>query len=376
MSFYRTYRPQTLFDLDNAEVREHLNKLLSSEITVHAFLFSGPKGTGKTSAARIVAKILNCEKLPKVHTRKPTIDNRPASSEGGQLVEPCNECESCRSITEGRHMDVLEIDAASNRGIDDIRDLRERIRLSPSSGKYKVYIIDEVHMLSNEAFNALLKTLEEPPQHAVFILATTDPEELPGTIVSRCVQVQFKRASVEEIVRALTRVAAGEKMSVDPDVLFRIAQVSDGSFRDASKILEQAALEGDLSANAISKLVGQDQTVAQTILVFMKERKTKEALSAILALEQKGSDFRFIVTGMLNILHQSLLSFFHLTLPATESSGIVMTRQEVLAMIKLLSRVYGEVRGSGNPSLSLEVAIVEWCEQEPKTQNSNLKTKM
>ncbi|MBI1869345.1 AAA family ATPase, partial [Candidatus Gottesmanbacteria bacterium] len=167
MVFYLKYRPQKISELDSQQVRERLTSIISSGQIPHALLLAGPKGTGKTSVARIIAKIINCLQHPTSHLSLPTSN-----------VEPCNNCPSCISITSGSNLDVLEIDAASNRGIEEIRDLREKIHLSPSSSRYKVYIIDEVHMLTTEAFNALLKTLEEPPAHAIFILATTDPHKV------------------------------------------------------------------------------------------------------------------------------------------------------------------------------------------------------
>src|SRR3989344_3395814 len=188
MSFYRIYRPQVFEEIDNIRVREKMLSLLSKPVSElpHAFLFSGSKGTGKTTAARLIAKLFNCEKLSKTKG-------------------PCGECTSCVSIAEGHNIDVLEIDAASNRGIDDVRALRDAIALTPMSGKIKVYVIDEVHMLTTEAFNALLKTLEEPPAHAVFILATTDPQKVPATIQSRCVPISFAKATTEELEAALKR---------------------------------------------------------------------------------------------------------------------------------------------------------------------------
>src|SRR5665213_65939 len=181
MVFYLKYRPQKIKDLDSQEVRERLLKILASDNLPHAFLLTGPKGLGKTSAARIVAKSVNCTNRKK-----------------GE-AEPCGKCEACLSITNGTNMDVIEIDGASNRGIDEMRDLREKIRLAPLSSKKKVYIIDEVHMLTTEAFNALLKTLEEPPAHAIFILCTTEPQKVPATIVSRCLHVSFKSPTKEEM---------------------------------------------------------------------------------------------------------------------------------------------------------------------------------
>src|SRR3989344_4001249 len=231
MTYYLKYRPQTIASLDLASVRKELGAILTSGRFAHAYLFSGPRGTGKTSAARILAKVVNCKRNEKTGKTKRT-----------GLSEPCNTCISCRAITQGNALDLIEIDAASNRGIDDIRELRERIRLAPTQSRYKVYIIDEVHMLTTEAFNALLKTLEEPPEHALFILATTAPEKLPGTVISRCTQFAFPKASVKELVLSLSKAVKGEKLRIDPTALEMIAQAVDGSFRDGMKVLEQLSL--------------------------------------------------------------------------------------------------------------------------------------
>src|SRR6185437_9781888 len=229
MVFYRKYRPQQIDDLDSASVREILNAVLQKSIP-HAFLFTGPKGLGKTSTARIVAKVVNCERLgSSVHA----------------TIEPCNICDQCVSITSGTNVDVLEIDAASNRGIDEIRELKEKIRLSPVSATRKVYIIDEVHMLTSEAFNALLKTLEEPPDHAMFILCTTESHKVPETIVSRCFQIMFKPATEEELVRSFKRIVEGEKLKIEDEALKYIAQLADRGFRDGAKVLEELVLGAD-----------------------------------------------------------------------------------------------------------------------------------
>ena len=222
-TYYLKYRPQKVSELDLISVRESLEKILKSKKIPHAFLFSGPKGIGKTSAARIFAKSINC-----LGKRKD--------------FEPCNKCDVCQEITNGSSLDLIEIDAASNRGIDDIRSLREKIKLSPARCRYKVYIVDEAHMLTTEAFNALLKTLEEPPAHAVFILCTTEPEKLPKTIVSRCLQIKFQKAKKEEVINSLKRVVKGEKLEVEKEVLAEISVNAEGSFRDAQKILDQLSL--------------------------------------------------------------------------------------------------------------------------------------
>ena len=197
MSLYRKYRPQSFSEIVDQEhiVRPLLSQLESGKIT-HAYLFSGPRGTGKTSTARIFAKAVNCEQYrePQTGNRKPAEKNKQLPAPSSQLTvfgEPCNKCNTCVSITDGRNFDVLELDAASNRGIDEIRDLREKINLAPGSSRYKVYIIDEAHQLTNEAFNALLKTLEEPPAHAIFILATTEAHKIPATIASRVQKYEF-----------------------------------------------------------------------------------------------------------------------------------------------------------------------------------------
>jgi len=223
MVFYRKYRPQKIDELDSASVRDTLHAVLQKDVP-HAFLFTGPKGLGKTSTARIVAKVVNCERKKK------------------GSVELCNECDQCVSITNGTNVDVLEIDAASNRGIDEIRELKEKIRLAPVAAKRKVYIIDEVHMLTTEAFNALLKTLEEPPSHAMFILCTTEAHKVPETIVSRCFQILFKPATEEELVRSFKRIVEGEKLNIDDEALKYIAYLADRGFRDGAKALEEVFL--------------------------------------------------------------------------------------------------------------------------------------
>ena len=216
----RKFRPQTFEDVAG---QEHVVKTLRNSIgqgrVAHAFLFSGPRGVGKTSVARILAKSLNCEK--------------------GPTATPCNECSNCREITNGSSLDVREIDGASNRGIDEIRELRENVKFAPAAAKYKIYIIDEVHMLTREAFNALLKTLEEPPSHVIFIFATTESHKVPATILSRCQCYDFRRISLKEIAANLGRVAAAEGIKISPSALLWIAEAGDGSMRDAQSIFDQ-----------------------------------------------------------------------------------------------------------------------------------------
>ena len=220
LALYRKWRPKVFEDMIG---QEHITRTLKNAVkngrVSHAYLFCGPRGTGKTSAAKILAKALNCEK--------------------GPAPVPCNQCSLCVGINRGRVMDVLEIDAASNRGIDEIRELRDKVRYGSAQARFKVYIIDEVHMLTPEAFNALLKTLEEPPENVVFILATTEPHKLPQTILSRCQRFDFRRIPIPVLIQGLSRVASGEKSEVEEDVLHLIARNSEGGMRDALGLLEQ-----------------------------------------------------------------------------------------------------------------------------------------
>jgi DNA polymerase-3 subunit gamma/tau len=218
--FALKWRPQ---DFNNIVGQNHIVNTLKSAIEknrlAHAYLFAGPRGVGKTSTARILAKSLNCK--------------------SGPTLTPCQKCPSCLEIIQGRSLDVIEIDGASNRGIDEIRALRENVKFAPSSGKFKVYIIDEVHQITSDGFNALLKTLEEPPEFVKFIFATTHPHKIMPTILSRCQRLDFRRISVVEIIAQLERIVKAEKISVDKEVLFAIAKASDGSLRDAESILDQ-----------------------------------------------------------------------------------------------------------------------------------------
>src|SRR6266571_4997514 len=220
-SLYRKWRSQTFDDLvGQEEIVRTLKNALKSGNLGHAYLFTGPRGTGKTSTARLLAKTVNCE-----HPRD---------------GEPCNECLQCREITAGNSFNVIEIDAASNRGIDNIRELRERIMVPPSTGKYKVYVLDEAHMLTTEAFNALLKTLEEPPPHAIFVMATTDVHKMLPTVLSRCQRFDFKRITTQQIVDHLNFVAGQEQVQLEPGAVELIARAAAGGMRDALSLLDQA----------------------------------------------------------------------------------------------------------------------------------------
>lgn len=351
MVFYRKYRPQRISELDSESVRHTLSSVLATKEIAHAFLFTGPKGLGKTSAARIVAKVVNCLR------RKD--------------LEPCNKCEQCISITNGTNLDLIEIDAASNRGIDEIRDLREKIKLAPSSAKKKMYIIDEVHMLTTEAFNALLKTLEEPPEHAMFILATTDPHKVPQTIQSRCFHIAFKRATENEILRSLKRIVAAEKIAIDQDALLKIANASDGSFRDASKLLEQArALAG--RKKILSEFVDQTlggSTKSDDFMRLIKVKNTKEALLWLNKGIDGGLNIKTWLEDLLSMLHSMLLYKYNVQNGEVASELRNFSEEELKELISLFSRSYQELRTAVIPQLPVELAIIKYC-MDKRIENS------
>ncbi|MDP3998631.1 MAG: DNA polymerase III subunit gamma/tau [bacterium] len=371
MVFYRKYRPQTIEELDIPWIRQNLGAVLSSGKVPHALLFTGPRGLGKTSTARIVAKGVNClnnayGKLRMENGEKEkAVSHKPADI---SQFEPCNECDSCVSITNGRNLDVLEIDAASNRGIDEIRDLREKIKLAPSSLRFKVYIIDEVHMLTTEAFNALLKTLEEPPPHVIFILCTTEAHKLPATIISRCLRFDFKRATKADLVRSLGRLVIGENLKVENEVLEEIARGADGSFRDAAKILEQAVLSGkEITGEKIREILGETQSLKpEKLLKLLARGETREAVLEINRIVEAGDNIRVYTEKLLGFIHQVLMVKVGVKngdeeIEVTELSSSLQ-KERILSLIELFSRAHGELKTAVIPQLPLELAVVEWCE--------------
>lgn len=354
MSFYRIYRPQVFEELDNIRVRETLLSLLHKEKKElpHAYLFSGPRGTGKTTAARLIAKLFQCEKPRK-------------------NGEPCGSCDQCRAIAKGTAIDVLEIDAASNTGVDNIRDLRDKIMLAPSVAKWKVYIIDEVHMLSTGAFNALLKTLEEPPEHAVFILATTDLQKVPLTIVSRCMHIAFTRPASGEIIGALKRIIEKEKITINKEALDVIADAADGSFRDAVKFLEQVSFsKGNITAAVAAELLSlSDQQLAHEFITFLSHKDAKNALGTISQLVEKGKDIKTFLVGILGLLERQLITWategsFTLSPSEGHTSSSFGSREELTDAIRRLSGAYAEIKGSSIAQLPLELAVVEFCSKD------------
>lgn len=339
--YYLKYRPQTIDEIDTSVIRDNLKKILSKPEPSHAWLLTGPKGTGKTSTARIIAKAINCEK------------NRFAKK--GETIEPCNICKNCTAITSGFAVDVIEMDAASNRKIDDIRQLIDNIKFSPAHMRFKVYIIDEVHMLTTEAFNALLKTLEEPPLHAILILATTELDKLPKTVVSRCMRLAFSKASIGDVHRQLERIVKGEKLNLDDNILTFIARNCDSSFRDAAKLLEDVITYEISTIDSLRKHIGlsSDNSLLMEIL---ETGKIEAALAFVEDFDQKGGSFKALIEALLDKLHQALLARHGIA--GAEASKL--TVKQISQLIKLLTESYNLLKISPIEALPLEIALVDY----------------
>ncbi len=357
MVLYLKYRPQTLEDLVG---QVSLKKTLQSAITAgkiaHAYLFCGPRGAGKTSTARILAKIINCEKQDSKHLSP----------------IPCNLCQTCLSITNGTNLDVIEMDAASNRGIEDVRALRENIKLTPTSSRKKVYIIDEAHMLTGEAFNALLKTLEEPPAHVLFILATTEVQKIPITILSRVQRLDFKSATIQEIVESLNKIVSKEGINTNSEALELIAQKSGGSFRDAIKILDQLSSLPSINSQAIEEALGSGtfESIID-LLTAIADGDSTLVLKVINKQIEEGANPKELISGVLDILRQMLF--------IKEGAGEVLIKAEeddkryklllstvnkfslskLIYTINFFTASLEQLRFSSIPSLPIEIAAVK-----------------
>lgn len=347
--FYQKYRPRKIAELDLELVRKTLGKILAQKDIPHAFLFAGPKGIGKTSAARILAKSLNCLKA--------------------KNGEPCGKCDICSEISRGESLDILEIDAASNRGIDDIRQLKEKINLQPIKVKSKVYIIDEVHMLTREAFNAILKTLEEPPSHVYFVFCTTNPEKIPETVLSRLTRINFHRASEKEVIRALKRVAKGEKLKINEKILKVIAQTADGSCRDGHKILYQLWLEGGgkiTAREAEGVLKRWQESSPWYLLKLTLQSEIKRSVLLLEELIKVGIDWQDYGRRLMGALKELLL---------VEIGGVKAEKKEIKELVAHLSRerilLLGEVfqraivgaKDSPIPQLPFQLAVIDYFER-------------
>lgn len=355
-TYYLKYRPKTLEELDLVEVRESLQKIVKSNNIPHAFLFAGPKGSGKTSAARILARVVNCQKKRK------------------KSIEPCNKCDQCASIIKGGNIDVIELDAASHRGIDDVRALRDAVKLAPAKSIKKVYIIDEAHMLTTEASNALLKTLEEPPDHVMFILATTNPEKLIATIRSRTTNIIFGKATNEEIIRSLKRKTKGEKIKTNIKVLKIIADASEGSFRDADKILEQLVTEKiRLKEDKVRNYLFKSQIIkAEQFFRLLLDKNTKSALGEIEKVTAGGVTMRRFLEVILGRLRSALHE--KSGLEGEELAGF--SEKDLLILIKLFLRASSELQGAFIEQIPVEIAVVEWCSRDEGNSNKIQKSKV
>src|SRR5690348_8953006 len=334
-SLYRKYRSQTFADLvgQDATSRALQGAVISGRVS-HAYLFSGSRGTGKTSAARLLAKSLNCT-------------GRARTS-----AEPCNRCDSCIDMMAGTALDLIEIDAASNRGIDDVRDLREKVNLAPARGPYKVYIIDEAHGLTGDAFNALLKTLEEPPAHAVFVMCTTDAQKMPLTVIGRCQHFVFRRHSEEQIVSRLSFIASSENVVVEPEAMLLIARTAQGSMRDAVGLLDQLVplASGPISLDSARSLLGiADPRVLDALLDHVLSGRAADALAELSRVYSAGAELRQVVRGLMEGCRDRLV--------AALSRGDQATARRLSSVLDALLHLDGEVRRHAEPRFLVEATL-------------------
>ena len=363
LAIYRKYRPRLLKDLIGQElVIEILGNAAKTGKISHAHLFYGPRGTGKTSAARLVAKLANCE-------------TRANDKEFMKKGEPCNKCRPCNEIDEGRALDVIEIDAASNRGIDEIRSLKEGIRLSPTSYKYKVFIIDEAHQLTKQAADALLKILEEPPAHAVFILATTEYEKLSPTIVSRTQRFHFRRVPTQMILKKLSKVASDEKLNIDTAALELIATAAEGSFRDAESLLDQvSSMSKGTALLNVEQILGKVGFVrTATFAKYLLSNDLEASLEYLADINEGGFNLIQLTKDLIHYLRRVLSLKFdpqlekvferELTSDVIEElkkhGKLITDDDKTIRMIRSLIRAYSEMRYSPFPLVPLELAIIE-----------------
>lgn len=365
-ALYRVWRPKQLSDVVGQEhITKTIKNALIQEKLSHAYLFTGPRGTGKTSAAKIIAKAVNCKKAP--------------------IAEPCNECEACIGITDGSIVDVIEIDAASNNGVDEIRDIRDKVKFAPSSGiKFKVYIIDEVHMLSTGAFNALLKTLEEPPQHVIFILATTEPHKIPLTIISRCQRFDFKRITSSAMINRMEFILSHYETKVSTEALAMIARVSEGGMRDALSLLDQGIsyCDEEVSLDDILTITG---AVSQSLLIQVAQAllttDVSKALQVVDKLIAAGKDPNRFIEDLIFLYRDMLL---YKTAPglnealervAIDNDFIALSNDTsmvwIYETIETLNQILQDMKWSSHPKIFIEVAIVKICNNKTEKQEAS-----
>ncbi|MGX0481549.1 DNA polymerase III subunit gamma/tau [Staphylococcus pasteuri] len=344
-ALYRMYRPQSF---DDVVGQEHVTKTLRNAISKgkqsHAYIFSGPRGTGKTSIAKVFAKAINCTN----------------SSDG----EPCNECAICKGITQGTNSDVIEIDAASNNGVDEIRNIRDKVKYAPSESKYKIYIIDEVHMLTTGAFNALLKTLEEPPAHAIFILATTEPHKIPPTIISRAQRFDFKAISLNQIVDRLKYVADSQSLPYDDEALEFIAKASEGGMRDALSIMDQAIAFGDehlTLQDALNVTGSVDEASLNELFKDIVEGDVKESFNRYHQFVTEGKEINRLINDMIYFVRDTIMN--KTSNQDVEYDALIHFDLDTLyRMIDIINDTLVSIRFSVNQSVHFEVLLVKLAE--------------
>ncbi len=366
----RRWRPQQFGEIIG---QEHVSKTLSNAIAneriAHSYIFTGPRGVGKTTTARILAKALNCEK--------------------GPTATPCNECASCKSITLGNSLDVLEIDGASNRGIDEIRNLRENIRYTPTQGKYKIYIIDEVHMLTKEAFNALLKTLEEPPEHALFIFATTEIHKVPATILSRCQRFDFRRIPLKTIMEHLQNICKQDKIDIEEEALLQIAKKADGSMRDSQSILDQIiSYSGDRVTFAdVAQALGViHQDIYFKITGYIKDGNIKELILQAKEVFDSGYDVNEFLIGLEEHFRNLLVvrstgstEFLDVAENYTDrykEVAATFSEGDLIGYLQTVAETIQQLKTSQQPNLKFELGLIKMAKQPATAQIEDILEKL
>jgi len=373
ISLYRKYRPKNFSEIEGQEiVVKSLTTSLAKGIVSHGYLFAGARGLGKTTIARIFAKALNCQRV-----------NYQPLKEGEKIdwqkeikkenYEPCNQCQFCQEIDREQSLNLIEMDAASNRGIEEIRNLKESVNFPPAKGKYKIYLLDEAHMLTKEAANALLKTLEEPPSYIVFILATTEPEKLPATILSRVQKFDFRRLSNSQIVSRLKKIIQAEKIRIEERILEKIALLAEGSMRDAESLLEQIISLGqkEIKEEILETYWGIiPLNKIDNFLNFLIEEKTKEAIEWLEERYNQGQNLNWFLTSFLNYLRWLYLyrlnpqwkifaNFSNDDLKLIEKTVKKISQEKINNLIKIFFEVQQKMKYSPLPTLPIEIGIIE-----------------